>query len=116
MVEIEVDNQFDKEYKPEYLITKSIDLNTFKTNAENCYPLKNIFALIGCKTQEEIAEQINDIAGNKTAIRRLENKLKTAKKLAELEIDSIKSLGIYNVKIKLYVGVSTSIKLNVVAE
>lgn len=34
----------------------------------------------------------------------------------KIEIDSIKSLGIYNVKIKLYVGVSTSIKLNVVAE
>lgn len=34
----------------------------------------------------------------------------------KIEVDSIKSLGIYNVKIKLYVGVTTSIKLNVVAE
>lgn len=34
----------------------------------------------------------------------------------KIEVDSIKSLGIYNVKIKLYVGVTTSIILNVVAE
>lgn len=75
----ECDLKFSKwEYKPEYLITKTIDLNTFKTNAENCHPLKNVFALIGCKTQKQIEEQINDIVGNKNAIQRLEKKLTNA--------------------------------------
>lgn len=66
------------EYKPEYLITKTIDLNTFKSDAKICYPLKNVFALIGCKTQKQIEEKINDVTGNKNAIQRLEKKLKNA--------------------------------------
>lgn len=66
------------EYKPEYLITKTIDLNTFKNDAKICYPLKNVFALIGCKTQKQIEEKINDVTGNKNAIQRLEKKLKNA--------------------------------------
>ena len=66
------------EYKSEYLITKTIDLNTFKADAKTCYPLKNVFALIGCKTQKQIEEQINDVASNKNAIQRLEKKLKNA--------------------------------------
>ena len=34
----------------------------------------------------------------------------------KIEIDSIKSLGVYSVKIKLYTGVSTNIKVSVIAE
>ena len=64
------------EAKPEYLITNTIDLNDFATDSTISYPLKNIFSLAGYKTQESISNKIAEINGNKTAIRRLETKLK----------------------------------------
>ena len=66
------------EAKPEYLITKTIDLNEFKTNPKICYPLKNIFALANYKTQLEIANKIEEVTGNKSNIRKLENQLQKA--------------------------------------
>lgn len=63
------------EYKPEYLITQTIDLNNFKIKPESCYPLKNIFALAGYKNQKEIEEKINSISNKKIEILRLQTQL-----------------------------------------
>ena len=65
-------------YKDEYLISNTIDLNEFKTNPNICYPLKNIFALAGFKTQEEIRNKIDEINGNDNAINRLQKRLQNA--------------------------------------
>lgn len=65
-------------YKDEYLISNTIDLNEFKTNPNICYPLKNIFALAGFKTQEEIKNKIDEINGNDNAINRLQKRLQNA--------------------------------------
>ena len=57
-------------WKPEkeFLITEPIDLNTFKDNPSVNIPLKNIFALGGYKTVEEIKSKIEEIAD--TSLRR----------------------------------------------
>ena len=66
------------EYKDEYLLTKTVNLNEFKENPTMCYPLKNIFALAGYVTKEELDNRIAEVADNSTAIRRLETELKKA--------------------------------------
>lgn len=66
------------EYKPEYLITQTIDLNTFKTKPESCYPLKNIFALAGYNNQKKIEDKINSISNKQTEILKLQIQLTKA--------------------------------------
>lgn len=66
------------EYKPEYLITQTIDLNTFKTKPESCYPLKNIFALAGYNDQKKIEDKINSISNKQTEILKLQIQLTKA--------------------------------------
>lgn len=62
-------------YSKEYLITETIDLNTFKSDSSICYPLKNIFNLAGYETQKKIAEKIEELEGSTKNINKLEKKL-----------------------------------------
>ena len=54
-----------------YLITETINLNTFKTNNNMCYPLKNIFNLAGYKTQKDIETKINSLVDSPKNINKL---------------------------------------------
>lgn len=58
-------------HSKEYLITETINLNTFKTNNNMCYPLKNIFNLAGYKTQKDIETKINSLVDSPKNINKL---------------------------------------------
>ncbi len=62
-------------HSKEYLITETIDLNSFKTNNNICYPLKNIFNLAGYKTQKDIENKINSLANSPKNINKLASQL-----------------------------------------
>lgn len=62
-------------YSKEYLITETIDLNTFKSNNNICYPLKNIFNLAGYITQKDIEAKINTLINSPKNINKLASQL-----------------------------------------
>ena len=59
----------------EFLISKPIDLNSFKNNPSINIPLKNLFALSDYKTNEEIKTKVEDIVGNHDLRRGLSSQL-----------------------------------------
>lgn len=63
------------QHSKEYLITETIDLNSFKSNSEVCYPLKNIFTLAGYSTQQQISDKIDSLSGSIKNINKLEKQL-----------------------------------------
>ena len=64
-------------WKPEkeYLITEPINLHLFKDNPLTNIPLKNIFALSKCKTDEDIKIRIEEIINNQSLRRGLQSTL-----------------------------------------
>lgn len=60
---------------PNYLIQDSIPLKDFAQKPSKYPPLKNIFALAGYKTQDEIIEKINEIEKKSNYRRRLQQQL-----------------------------------------
>lgn len=61
-----------------FLITSSIDLNTFKTNTSTSIPLRNMFYLIGKTTDSQILETIDLALSNPQKRYELEDKLSDA--------------------------------------